>query len=318
MFAGGDVSSRSLMVVSRGAVLVLSAVAALIVLSWLRPVLLAGSAAAKEGHKKRPSKFEPRAPSANAMLRSSGWDQTAPTGERGLPHMSFVGERRKAIRFLQSRCHAKADAEVPASCRSSYDVYQFGVYTGRSMRAISHQLSNSHINVRKHWGFDSFEGLPFENVTTETTKYQAMQKRHWKQGTYNAADILGEHSLPALQQSLITYINSSVPVEMVAGYYDRSLTAELATTRGMRPALYVDIDCDLYSSTVTVLTWLFENRLIRKGTILGYDDIRAGGGYGAGEGLAHLQTMEKYGVQVREIAPYCCFEVLSYRDMPAA
>lgn len=172
------------MVVSRGAVLVLSAVAALIVLSWLRPVLLAGSAAAKEGHKKRPSKFEPRAPSANAMLRSSGWDQTAPTGERGLPHMSFVGERRKAIRFLQSRCHAKADAEVPASCRSSYDVYQFGVYTGRSMRAISHQLSNSHINVRKHWGFDSFEGLPFENVTTETTKYQAMQQRHWKQGAY--------------------------------------------------------------------------------------------------------------------------------------
>ena len=76
---------------------------------------------------------------------------------------------------------------------------------------------------------------------------------------------------------------------MVAGFYDRSLTAELATTRGMRPALYVDIDCDLYSSTVIVLTWLFENRLIRKGTILGYDDIRAGGGYGAGEGLAHLQ-----------------------------
>jgi hypothetical protein len=33
------------------------------------------------------------------------------------------------------------------------------------------------------------------------------------------------------------------------------------------------------------------------------DDIRAGGGYGADEGLAHLQTMKKYGVKMREIAP---------------
>ena len=43
-----------------------------------------------------------------------------------------------------------------------------------------------------------FSGLPFENVTTETDEYQAMQKRHWKQGTYSSADILGLASISLL------------------------------------------------------------------------------------------------------------------------
>ena len=40
-----------------------------------------------------------------------------------------------------------------------------------------------------------------------------------------------------------------------------------------------------------VLAWLFEHRLVRNGTVISYDDIRAGGGYYGGEGLAHAQAM---------------------------
>ena len=64
----------------------------------------------------------------------------------------------------------------------------------------------------------------------------------------------------------------------------------------MRPARYVEIDCDLYSSTVQALTWLFEEGLIVEGTVLGYDDFYAGGA--DGEKKAHHELMRKYRVKL--------------------
>ena len=40
----------------------------------------------------------------------------------------------------------------------------------------------------------------------------------------------------------------------------------------MRPALYVDIDVDIYISSYQALDWLCKHKLIRRGTIIGYDD----------------------------------------------
>ena len=40
----------------------------------------------------------------------------------------------------------------------------------------------------------------------------------------------------------------------------------------LRPALYVDIDCDFYGATLTALRFLFRHGLIVPGTLLGYDD----------------------------------------------
>lgn len=98
--------------------------------------------------------------------------------------------------------------------------------------------------------------------------------------------------------------------------FDKTLTPSLVAERDMAPALYVDIDCDLYSSSVTVLEWLFENKLIVPGTIIWYDDIAAGGGYSGGEGLVHRQAVRKYEVVAKEIRPACCFEIESYRGAP--
>jgi len=47
----------------------------------------------------------------------------------------------------------------------------------------------------------------------------------------------------------------------------------LAALRGMGPALYVDIDADLFSSTWTALDWLFREGLMKPGTVIGYDDF---------------------------------------------
>ena len=83
----------------------------------------------------------------------------------------------------------------------------------------------------------------------------------------------------------------------VKGYFNDSLTDELVRRRRFQPALFVDLDCDLYISTIqacdlrpcppqppplTLLTmsplrsqalrWLLRHRLIVPSTIVRYDD----------------------------------------------
>ena len=67
----------------------------------------------------------------------------------------------------------------------------------------------------------------------------------------------------------------------------------------MRPALYVEIDCDLYSSTSLALEWLLANRLIVPGTLLGYDDLVSGGR--GGEARAHREMVARHGLRLRSV-----------------
>ena len=100
------------------------------------------------------------------------------------------------------------------------------------------------------------------------------------------------------------------PVHFVSGFFNESLQLGLGREFGMQPAKYVDIDVDLYSSTSQVLGFMFGSRLIRAGTLVGYDDWWSGPcrrGWGSsdgatpspletGEGLAHAEAARKYGV----------------------
>ena len=99
---------------------------------------------------------------------------------------------------------------------------------------------------------DSFEGLPDS---------RAEKTRGWAKGKY-AADP---------RQALTAELGKD-RVDFVAGFYDRSLTPGLARARNMRPALYVDVDCDLYESSVAALEWVFRSGLAAPGTLVGYDD----------------------------------------------
>ena len=79
----------------------------------------------------------------------------------------------------------------------------------------------------------------------------------------------------------------------------------------MKPALYVDIDADLYSSSLQALEWLFRMGLIVPGTVIGYDDWTFGGPQG--EQRAHREVMKRHGVKTINV--HCrpvnaCFEVV--------
>jgi len=113
---------------------------------------------------------------------------------------------------------------------------EFGVYTGTSINAMA-KFANGPV-----YGFDSFEGLPED----------------WREGKPQ-----GRYSLQGRLPDVFEN------VRLVPGWFDETLPAFLE--EHPEPAALVHIDCDLYSSTRTVLTLLRERMV--PGTILVFDEL---------------------------------------------
>ena len=89
----------------------------------------------------------------------------------------------------------------------------------------------------------------------------------------------------------------------------------------MRPAAYVDIDCDLFGSSMAALSWLVQSGLIVPGTLIGYDDwwtVPCVGQHSDPEGLArgrlpsaegewraHVEMARRFGVSLVCVAGPC-------------
>lgn len=114
-------------------------------------------------------------------------------------------------------------------------VLEFGVFSGATLNQIATGLPD-----RTIFGFDSFEGLP-EGWTPGTPK------GHFRRD-----------SLPAVREN----------VELVVGFFDKTLPFFLDSHPGRVALLH--IDCDLYFSTQTVLAQLRER--IGAGTIIVFDE----------------------------------------------
>ena len=196
--------------------------------------------------------------------------------------------RQPAIDFIISKCRLH-----PSKCESM-DIYEWGVFIGISMRALSVQLKDAAVHFRTMWGFDSFQGLPGETGGSE--EHPEVERFKFFEGAFSAAGTLGLYSYTKLRHAILHYVDDT-RVHLVRGYYNESLNAERAERA--RPALYVDVDCDLYTSTFTALDWMFANRLIVPGTLIGYDDWVQGGP--TGEQRAHHELMTKYAVRVTRI-----------------
>ena len=172
------------------------------------------------------------------------------------------------------------------------DLFEFGVLTGRSLKGLVRALNQTQINFRRSWGFDSFVGLPQE----ERHKQGQLEERGFTPGAFSASQIIHERSYSKLEATILKFINDS-RVTLVRGFYNESLTPTLATERQMKPALMVEVDCDLYTSTRTALDWLFTNKLLVVGTLIVYNDWRGFGGAQSGEAEAHAEVMKKYGAK---------------------
>ena len=128
----------------------------------------------------------------------------------------------------------------------SGQVMEFGVYRGKTMQHIS-----QHFHDQICWGFDSFVGLP-EPWYISTG---ANAKTH-PAGKF---DMRIEPEQPTFRDN----------VRLVAGWFEDSLPVWLKENQGAIRFLHVD--CDLYSSTRTVLELL--NPRIVPGTVIVFDEM---------------------------------------------
>ena len=171
----------------------------------------------------------------------------------------------------------------------SGDIYQFGVYSGVSIHNIL-EIFNKFRTPIVVWGFDSFEGLPLE--TQETIACP-----EWNKGEFSTCDYLDVKNPQEAADILTEFLYQQYPdhiVNMIVGYFSDTLPKLDVNKLQMIPASYVDIDVDLYSSTVELWDFMLQNKLIQEGTIVYYDDWK---GLEYGEGRAHKEVCEKYGIE---------------------
>jgi predicted O-methyltransferase YrrM len=115
-------------------------------------------------------------------------------------------------------------------------VLEFGVFSGRTVNCMAEQLPEARV-----FGFDSFEGLP-ETWRSDFTK-----------GTFKTDEV--PDVLPN--------------VSLIKGWFDQTLPEFLCEQEGSVGLIH--IDCDLYSSSKTVLDLLADH--LKDGAILVFDEF---------------------------------------------
>jgi hypothetical protein len=136
---------------------------------------------------------------------------------------------------------------------------EFGVYTGTTLRAIVEDFKGPDV-----FGFDSFEGLP----------------QNWRTGfPAGAFDVDGVPTVDGAQ--------------MVVGWFEDVLPGFLDEHAG--PVAFLHVDCDLYSSTVTVLDHIGP-RLV-PGSVILFDEYFNYPGWQGGEHLAWQEYVARTGTE---------------------
>jgi Flp pilus assembly protein TadD len=148
-------------------------------------------------------------------------------------------------------------------------VLEFGVRFGNTIRQLATLTS------QKIYGFDSFEGLP-------------EVWHHEPKGSYTTR---GE--IPKVPSN----------VELIQGWFDQTLPKFLETHSG--PVRLVNVDCDIYSSTKTVLEALAPR--IVPGSVIVFDEYIGNEHWREDEFKAFQEAVTRYGWKYE----YLCFSVFT-------
>lgn len=148
-------------------------------------------------------------------------------------------------------------------------VLEFGVRFGTSIRQIAAMVS------QPVHGFDSFEGLP-------------EVWHHEPKGSYTTKGVI-----PAVPENVSLHV----------GWFEDTLPGFLAENDG--PVRFINIDCDIYSSTVTILEQLAPR--IVAGSVIVFDEYIGNERWREDEFKAFQEAVAKYGWRYE----YLCFSVFT-------
>lgn len=129
---------------------------------------------------------------------------------------------------------------------------EFGVWRGSTIRHIAdYRAHHRDQPATPIFGFDAFRGLP----------------EKWRDDNTNAAR--GSFSMGGAPPTLSA--RHQELIEFVPGWFNESLPPFLHRQR--KPVSFLHIDCDLYSSTLTVLQLLTASNRLRPGSLVVFDEI---------------------------------------------
>lgn len=191
-----------------------------------------------------------------------------------------VGRWMRDHNFSVSHRHRSAHdvwATVVDELRFRKVLYlEFGVAHGGSMEYWARELKNPEAMLH---GFDSFEGLPEDGGP-------------WKKGQFNVNGRIPECDDPR--------------VRFFRGWFDQVLPTYSIPAHDI---LVVNLDADLYSSTIYVLNYL--RAYIKPGTIIYFDEMN----HVDHEARAFHELIQETGLQFIPIAvditmAHCCFRCI--------
>jgi Polysaccharide pyruvyl transferase/Methyltransferase domain len=198
---------------------------------------------------------------------SLAWQDTANALRNELQHRATIS----AANFVQTRmpdalfCANKFDhltcawERVPAGL-----ALEFGVYKGVTINHLARLAPD-----RQFFGFDSFLGLP----------------EQWSGNRYSKLNFDRKGKVPKVPSN----------ATIVEGWFHETLPGFLA--KHNEPIAFMHIDCDIYSSTKTVLD-LTAGRLA-PGAVLVFDDFFNYLGYELHEYKAFFEFVERFGVEYK-------------------
>jgi len=215
--------------------------------------------------------------------------RTSPTGgEDSAPHYHFGPSWRLKLRSVEIAMRESGHFD---ELMKNGQIYQFGVGSGWTMGLLRRVFRN-YVFV----GFDSFEGLSEEAVGVTTHD-------KWQPGVFNYGDV---------RSGVEKQLGGPSKVRFVKGFFNTSLTPSLKSEMNLHPALYIDMDVDLYISTIQALEFMFTSGLVQVGTLISYDDWwilpcwrNSTAVFKLGAGRAHLEIAQKYGVRFKCVAGPC-------------
>lgn len=217
-----------------------------------------------------------------ARGRSLDWLQEL-EGERDaatVEKLEFIRDQMPQARLTASRWDVLEIALGRVSLDGLYA--EFGVADGQSLRFICR-----HVN-RTVYGFDSFRGLP----------------EYWKPGVWPGTFARPDGKPPEVPKNAV----------VVSGYFDQTLP-EFVKRLDARPAAFLHLDADLYSSTSTVLSAL-RDRIV-PGTILVFDDYFGYPGWKTGgEYLAFAEFLRASGHPFEYVACNAAGQQVAARILP--
>jgi O-methyltransferase len=141
-------------------------------------------------------------------------------------------------------------------------VLEFGSRSGFTSRCLGETMAERNY-PDKLYLFDSFEGLPDIKSDVDLRSPEVREQKVWFKGAMAMPDDTVKLIANDMQKFMQPY-----QFEIVKGFFSETLPKAVPE----EPVAMVHIDCDLYQSTMEVLEFLNERKLLQNGAILMFDD----------------------------------------------